>query len=124
MGLPRQKDLEGNSPLKYEVYDLAVCISVLARPKLDALNIMHAGFSRLFRDTLSSVQESIRTSPNLYNEQQVYQVELLAIEDVPEGIKISYFVRQDTIWIADVFTNLQHALFHVDSNKPKRKKKS
>jgi hypothetical protein len=85
----------------------------MAAQKMADLEVLHFAFRRAMQAAISNVQESYRTRPQEFAERRVHVVEMVPMEDVPEGIKMSFHVNADGIWVADLYTKLQHSLFHV-----------
>ncbi|MBL8087857.1 MAG: hypothetical protein JNM85_07275 [Chthonomonas sp.] len=100
--------------MAYDAYWLPVFVSHLAQPKLSALDVLHASFRGTFERALLNIQETYRRNPAEFASRKIHVADLMPGEDVPEGIRFSYRVDATGLYIADLFTRSQHALFHVE----------
>ncbi len=110
---PQQPDIRPSSAHQYSQYWLPVHVSEMAAKKMADLEVLHFAFRRAVQAAIANIQEGYRLRPQEFASRRVHVVEFVPMEDVPEGIKMSFHVNADGIWVADLYTKLQHSLFHV-----------
>jgi len=95
--------------LQYATYWPAVLISAQAEEKIRTCEILYAGFGLALTATLTHILNAQRTQKAPKTGVQVAMV--MPMEDVPEGLKLSYIFDGSTLKVADLWTPVQPKMF-------------
>jgi hypothetical protein len=98
---------------KYASYWQPLLMSERAESKCRDLSILYAAFPRVFAKTMASLLEEVRLRGA--HTDKINVVEVIAEEDVPSGIKISFTACEEGILLCDVWTPPQPQLFGVQN---------
>ncbi|MBX3120348.1 MAG: hypothetical protein KF784_14900 [Fimbriimonadaceae bacterium] len=97
----------------YSAYWPAVLMSERAEAKCKEMEILYAGFIRSLTRTLTTTMEELRTQGS--GEDKIRVAELVADDDVPAGIRLSYKLMEEGLLICDLWTPAQPQLYGVSS---------
>ncbi len=90
-------------------------MSERAADKCKELEILYAGFNRSLTRTLTATLEDLRTQGS--GEDKIRVAELVADDDVPAGIRLSYKIQADGLLVCDLWTPVQPQLYGVQKGK-------
>lgn len=94
---------------QYRIFRSAVLISDRAEAKIRDLEILYGSFPRALDTAL------IHVLRGNYSEEvaNIQVLEILATDDVPAGIKLSYRITDEGVLLCDLWTPAQPSLFGV-----------
>lgn len=97
---------------EYSSYWPAVLMSERAEAKCKEMEILYAGFNRSLTRTLSATMEELRTQGS--GEDKIRVADLVADDDVPPGIRLSYKLLDEGLLVCDLWTPVQPQLYGVN----------
>ncbi|MCC7101572.1 MAG: hypothetical protein IT206_00675 [Fimbriimonadaceae bacterium] len=92
----------------YQVFWPAVLLSERAEAKSKELEILYDGFARSFQATLVGVLNEVKRSRA---KDKIQVVELMHDQKMPPGIKLSYRIEGQNLYICDIWLPIQPTLF-------------
>lgn len=92
----------------YQVFWPAVLLSERAEAKSRELEILYDGFVRSFQATLVGVLNEAKRSRA---KDKIQVVELMHDQKMPPGIKLSYRIEGQNLYICDIWLPIQPTLF-------------
>lgn len=92
----------------YQMFWPSVLMSDRAKSRAHELEILYAAFPRAFQKTLMAVLTDYRVAGA---QEGIRVAEILAEEDLPEGIRMSYRFSGEGLLICDLWTPVQPSLF-------------
>lgn len=95
--------------LQYTTYWPAVAISENAAEKIRNCEILYSGFGIALQATLTHILDEVRRAKE--HKPGVRVMMLMPMEDVPEGLKLSYIYDGTTLKVADLWTPVQPRMF-------------
>ena len=101
----KKKEFQSQS---YVTFWPAVLMSERAQGKARELEILYTGFPRSFQATLIGVLNESRRARAA---DKIQVVELMFDEQMPQGIKLSYRLDADQLFVCDLWTPVQPTLF-------------
>ena len=109
-----RKRIEFNAQ-QYGAYWPAVMMSERAESMGRDLAILYGAFPRALNRTLADVLEQNRLAPP--KEQKIQVAEIVAVDDVPMGLKMSYTITPEGLLVCDLWTPVQPQLFGVQKTR-------
>lgn len=92
----------------YQVFWPAVLLSERTEAKSRELEILYDGFARSFQATLVGVLNEVKRSRA---KDKIQVVELMHDQKMPPGIKLSYRIEGQNLYICDIWLPIQPTLF-------------
>ncbi|MBL8060850.1 MAG: hypothetical protein JNK63_09075 [Chthonomonas sp.] len=106
MNMPAKK-MEFQSQ-SYQTFWPAVLVSERAEAKSKELEILYDGFARSFQATIVGV---LNESKRAKAKDKIQVVELMHDQKMPSGIKLSYRIDGQNLFICDLWLPVQPTLF-------------
>ncbi len=103
--MAKKKEFQSQS---YDLFWPTVLMSERAKDKAQELEILHPGFPRSFQTTLVGILNEARRQRA---GDKIQVVELMHDEQMPQGVKLSYRIDADQLFLCDIWTPVQPTLF-------------
>lgn len=105
---------------EYRPFWPAVLVSERAQSRIDEFTILYSRFPQALQQTLLSLF-SDSSAPS----ESIAVAEIVPMDDVPSGLKVSYSISPKGLMVCDLWTPLQPQLFGIQPiSKPKKKRPS
>lgn len=92
----------------YQIFWPAVLLSERAEAKSKELEILYDGYTRSLQATLVGVLNEAKHSRS---KNKIQVVELMQDQKMPPGIKLSYRIEAQNLYICDIWLPIQPTLF-------------